>query len=51
MSRWQAAGGPRFDVTLFRFKDLADANQLSLELRDRGYDPEPVVIPAEEPRR
>jgi general secretion pathway protein D len=51
VSRWKSEGGPRFDVTLFRFTSLADANQLALELRDQGYEPEPVVLPLEEPRR
>jgi hypothetical protein len=51
VSRWQSAAGPRFDVTLFRFTSLADANQLALELHDQGYEPEPVVIPAEAPPR
>jgi hypothetical protein len=47
VSRWQSSVGPFFDVTLSHFATLADANEVALELREEGYDPEPVVVPLE----
>ena len=50
VSRWQSSTGPRFDVTLSRFQTLSDANEVALQLREEGYDPEPAVVPVEVPR-
>jgi general secretion pathway protein D len=47
VSRWESAGGPIFDVNLFGFATVADANQAALKLRDEGYDPEVLVAPLE----
>ena len=47
VSRWESSVGPVFDVTLFRFATLSDANDTALQLREDGYDPELVVLPVE----
>jgi general secretion pathway protein D len=47
VSRWESSAGPVFDVTLFRFADLSDANDAALDLRADGYDPDVVVLPVE----
>ncbi len=47
VTRWESSGGPQFDVTLSGFATVSDANDAALELRDRGYEPELVVVPLE----
>ena len=47
VSRWETSAGPAFDVTLFRFATLSDANDTALRLREEGYDPDLVVLPVE----
>lgn len=51
VSRWESSAGPVFDVTLFRFENLSDADDTALQLREDGYDPELVVLPLESPRK
>jgi len=47
VSRWEANAGPAFDVTLFGFATLPEANDAALQLREDGYDPDLVVLPVE----
>jgi general secretion pathway protein D len=47
VTRWESSGGPVFDVTLFGFPTLPDANETALALREEGWNPEIVVLPVE----
>jgi hypothetical protein len=47
ITRWESSSGPQFDVTLSGFASVSDANAAAFALRDRGYDPELVVVPLE----
>ena len=47
VGRWERRGEERFDVYLSGYPDLSRAGSDALELRERGWAPEVVVLPGE----
>lgn len=47
VGRWSLDGSERFDVYLTGYRELAVAGFDSLRLREKGFDPEVVVLPGE----